>query len=238
MAFVTQSAAMAAVIAAISLAPTVAFAQDERLRVSFTPAVAAVGDDAELALAGSFGYRFSEHFWFEGEFTWIDAAAGGLPNVPFETDGRQQSATAIRDLLSRRGVGFGSRSLAPGFVSLSAGPNWPDFAQWRVSLDGETMIGTLGLRYELPVQTERFRPYVAGGLGINNSEQRFDLERLVSSELDLDDTISHTGYAFSAGAGASIRLAGTFWADADARYFRLSRDRNVMRLGGGVSFRF
>ena len=50
------------------------------------------------------------------------------------------------------------------------------------------MIGTLGLRYELPVADGRFRPYLAGGLGINNSEQEFDFERLVASD-ELDDSI-------------------------------------------------
>ena len=82
MAIVTKSAPMAALIALMILVPTLAHAQDERLRVSFTPAVATVSGDAELALAGSFGYRFSEHFWFEGDFTWIDAAAGGFPRRP------------------------------------------------------------------------------------------------------------------------------------------------------------
>ena len=53
-----------------------------------------------------------------------------------------------------------------------------------------------------------------------------------------DESASHAGYAFSAGGGASVRLAGQFWADVDAKYFRLSRDRNIMRLGGGVSVRF
>lgn len=237
MAIVTKLVATGAAIALIGLAPTVAAAQDERLRASFTPAVATVGGDAELALAGSVGYRFSEHFWFEGEFTWIDAAAGGFPDTIFTSDGRQTSLSSISHLLSGRTVRFGSRRLAPAFLSLSGGSSWPELGQWRASLNGETMIGTLGLRYELPVQTARFRPYVAGGLGINNSEQRFDLERLVSSD-DLDDTISHTGYAFSAGAGASIRIAGPLWGDVDARYFRLSRDRNVMRFGGGASVRF
>ena len=54
----------------------------------------------------------------------------------------------------------------------------------------------------------------------------------------IDESISHTGYAFNGGAGASVRLVGQLWADVDARYFRLSRERNVMRLGGGASFRF
>jgi hypothetical protein len=31
---------------------------------------------------------------------------------------------------------------------------------------------------------------------------------------------------------------GQLWADMDAKYFRLSGDRDIMRLGGGVSYRF
>ena len=99
------------------------------------------------------------------------------------------------------------------------------------------MVGTLGIRYELPVQTERFRPYVAGGLGINNTDQEFEFDATAFTPA-IDASASHTGPAFNAGAGASVRLAGQFWADVDARYFRLSRDRDIMRLGGGVSFRF
>lgn len=237
MSIVTKSATIGAAIALLSLFPTIGFAQDERLRASFTPAVATVGGDAELALAGSFGYRFSEHFWFEGELTWIDAAAGGFDNTILGSDGRQTSLSSVSALLSARPVRFGSRRLASDFLAVA--PIWPGLDQWRVSLDGNTRIATLGLRYELPVQTVRFRPYLSGGLGINNTEQRFDLERLVSSDGDdLDDTISHTGYAFSAGAGASIRIVGPFWADADAKYFRLSHERNIMRLGGGATFRF
>ena len=69
------------------------------------------------------------------------------------------------------------------------------------------------------------------------AEQDFDIERLVDSS-GVESSVSHTGYAFSAGAGASIRMFRSLWADMDAKYFRLSRDRNIMRLGGGVSLLF
>ena len=78
MATITKSAPMVALMALVIFAPTAAQAQDERLRVSFAPAVATVSGNAELALGGSFGYRFSERFWFEGELTWIDAATSGF----------------------------------------------------------------------------------------------------------------------------------------------------------------
>ena len=237
MAFVTKSAPMTALIALMILVPTLAQAQEQRFRMSFTPAMATVSDDAELALAGSFGYRFSEHFWFEGEFTWIDAAAGGFPDTIFESDGRPVGVDAVRELLIGAFRAVRTRRFRGRLSEPAPLTNLPEIGQWRASLDGETMIGTLGLRYELPVQTERFRPYLSGGLGINNSEQDLDIERLAARD-DLDDSISHTGYAFSAGAGASVRLFSSLWADVDAKYFRLSRERNVMRLGGGVSFRF
>ena len=83
----------------------------------------------------------------------------------------------------------------------------------------------------------RQTPYVAGGLGINNSDQAFRLDATAFTPT-IDESVSHTGDAFNAGVGASARVAGQFGADVDMRYFRLSNDRDVMRLGGGMSFRF
>ena len=223
-------APLVALTAFILFAPAQAQAQDQRFRVSFAPAVATVGGDAELALGGTFGYRFSEHFWFEGDLTWIDAAAGGLRDRNFEFDGRVATASDLADILRRQAGVF--RHGFPGGIGLPIG-----IGQLRASTDGSTMVGTLGIRYELPVQTGRFRPYVAGGLGINNTEQEFEFNATAFTPA-IDASASHTSPAFNAGAGASVRLAGQLWADVDARYFRLSRDRDVMRLGGGVSFRF
>jgi hypothetical protein len=39
-------------------------------------------------------------------------------------------------------------------------------------------------------------------------------------------------------AGASLRVFRGLFADVDVRYFRLDRDRDLTRLGGGVSYRF
>jgi len=229
-------APLVALTAFILLAPVLAQAQDQRFRASFAPAVATVGGDAELALQGTFGYRFSEHFWFEGDLTWIDAAAGGFQNFAF--DGRVANAGDLG--MVRRQTGTFGRGL-PGGIMVPILPNFPngpiEIGLLRASAGGSTMIGTLGIRYELPVQTERFRPYVAGGLGINNTDQRFEFNATAFTPA-IDASASHTGPAFNAGAGASVRLAGQFWGDVDARYFRLSRDREIMRLGGGVSFRF
>jgi opacity protein-like surface antigen len=235
MSIIKIPAPLVALTAFIFFAPTVAQAQDQRFRISFAPAVATVGGDAELALGGTFGYRFSEHFWFEGDLTWIDAAAGGFRDWNFEFDSRVANASDLANMVRRAAGMFGGA--LPGGIGLPSLPIVPNIGRLRASSGGSTMVGTLGIRYELPVQTERFRPYVAGGLGINNTDQDFKLDATRFTPA-LDASVSHTGSALNAGAGASVRLAGQFWADVDARYFRLSHDLDVMRLGGGVSFRF
>jgi opacity protein-like surface antigen len=235
---VTKSAPFVVLIAILLLVPAAADAQEERLRVSFAPAVATVSGDAELALGGTLGYRFSEHFWFEGDFTWIDAAAGGFRDSVLDFDRGQTTYDAMRQILTRQAVRFGSGRF-PGinFVNLANLPTGSDLGRLRASIDGQTIIGTMGIRYELPVQTARFRPYLSGGLGINNTDQEFRLEQTARTS-EIDESESHTGYAFRGGAGASVRLFRQLWGDVDATYFRLSKERNVMRLGGGVSVRF
>ena len=66
-----------------------------------------MGGDAELALGGTVGYRFSEHFWFEGDLTWIDAAAGGFRDRNFEFDGSVTNASDLGNMVRRRAGIFG-----------------------------------------------------------------------------------------------------------------------------------
>lgn len=235
MTIVTKSAPVMALIVFTMLAPAAAQGQDQRFRVAFTPAAATVSGDAEMAWSGSFGYRFSEHFWFEGDFTWIDAAAGGFRDRDLAAYSGLMNITDLTDAL-RRGSGmFGRGGL--GFPNLPNLPGRPGSTlPVNASFDGSTAIGTIGIRYELPVQTTRFRPYLAGGMGLNNTDQEIRIDPRVLAIYE--DSVSHSGYAFNAGAGASVRLVSQLWADVDAKYFRLSRERNIMRLGGGVSLRF
>jgi len=240
---IVKSAPLAlAALMALFVVPGTAQAQDQRLRASFAPAVATVSDDAEVALGGSFGYRFSERFWFEGELTWIDAGTAGFRDRFLQFDPRAANTMGVADIVrNRTGLVGGRIRNSPTLPSLPGLPGLPtipiEIGQLRATMDGSTMIGTMGVRYELPTQVERFRPYVAGGLGINNTDQRLRLEATRFTPA-FDQSTSHTGYAFSAGGGASVRLFSQLWADVDAKYFRLSRDRNIMRLGGGASFRF
>jgi hypothetical protein len=124
---------------------------------------------------------------------------------------------------------------------------------------GHTMIGTLGFRGELPVNGGRLRPYVAGGFGLARTEtsfegRTFDLNMIpadVRAQLGaaalsaflptmsrMPESVSRTGLAASAGAGASVRLFRGLSGDVDARYFRLNGERSLVRFGGGVSYRF
>lgn len=238
MGFFTRST-IAALLMAAAVVPAAAQAQEPRITLSFTPAFATVGGDTAAAVSGSLGYRFTDHVSFEGDFTWIDAATGVYG--PFAL-GTGDFSSGVSNLLPR-GVGVGRSGNNARLPFVSVGNLAPailrtiDTSTFLASPDGRTMIGTFGLRYEPTVQTARFRPYVAAGLGLNHTEQDFNLS-VATIANSFDDSISHSGFAFSAGGGASIRLFSSLWANADAKYFRLSGDRDIMRLGGGVAVRF
>ena len=231
MKFLAKSIVFAVLCAGVIAAPAAAQSPEDRVTVNFTPAFATVGSDTELALAGSAGYRFTEHLSFEGDFTWIDAAAGGDRDRVFALGDGGLSTRGVNEILSRTTARFGA-------FNLRNLPNFPIPVEgFSASTDGRTLIGTLGVRYEPTVQTARFRPYVSGGLGLNHTEQELSVNIATATQA-FDESISHSGFALSAGGGASIRLFSSLWANADAKYFRLSRDRNVIRFGGGVGVRF
>jgi opacity protein-like surface antigen len=241
MAHVSKSAALVAAMVLAVTAPAVAQAQDQRIRMTFTPAAATVSDAAEIALGGSFGYRFSPRFWFEGDLTWIDAASGAFGDPLALFDRRD----FVYPLTS---PGTPPVIFTPGPAPMIGVPTFPTGLQTfltmsdliappLVSTSGSTLVGTIGIRYDLPVDAARFRPYVGGGLGLNRTRQelRFDSTLLPGP---VNQSFSHTGYAFGAGAGAGVRVFRQLWVDVDAKYFRLSRDRDVMRFGGGVTVIF
>lgn len=239
--------AVGAFAAALSSVP--ASAQDGRLSLSFIPAVVTGSGDSNLALAGSAGYRFTEHFSFEGELTWIDdAAAGGFRNRIFDNDPRVTAASSVINSLIGIGqpnngqpnTGRGNNQ-QPSFIDrgglgiITGAFLTPDTR--LASTDGQTWIGTMGVRYEPVSQTARFKPYVSGGLGVNFTDQNFSLAATSATQA-ISESASHSGLAFSAGGGANIHLGGALWVAADAKYFHLSQNRDLMRLGGGVTFKF
>jgi opacity protein-like surface antigen len=237
MKFLPQSVIIAALAAVFASTPAAAQSSEERLTITFTPAAASVGGDTELALAGTAGYRFTDHLSFEGDFTWVDGAAGGGRDRLFGIGDAQLATRGISDLVSRTVARFGAFD-SRGFPNIGNISNVPiPVDGFTASSDGRTVIGTFGVRYEPAVQTARFRPYVSGGLGINHTAQELRVS-IGTAARDVDQSISHSGFAFSAGGGAGIRLFSSVWASADAKYFRLSRDRNLIRFGGGLGVRF
>lgn len=181
------------------------------------------------------------------------------------------SKAPMLDLMTNRSQFFGGSGSGPRLPAGMVGNEWRSLmgnlgsGGFAASLggmsairDGQTMIGTVGFRYELPVQQGRLRPYVGGGLGLARTEENFKVSgrgltqafsdvmsrtgmTAGSGSLDhyfLSDSVWHTGMAASAGIGASVRVFRELSVDIDARYFRLDRSRNVTRLGGGVSYRF
>ena len=240
MKFLPQAIIIAALAAVVASAPAAAQSSEERVTITFTTAAASVGGETELALAGTAGYRFTDHLWFEGEVTWIDGAASGGRDRVFALGDAQLTTSRISDIVSRTTARFGAFD-SRGFPNIRNIPNIPNIPipveGFSASTEGRTLIGTLGVRYEPAVQTARFRPYVSGGLGLNHTEQEVRVS-IGTAARDVEESISHSGFALSAGGGASLRLFSSVWASADAKYFRLSRDRNAIRFGGGLGVRF
>ncbi len=245
MKIVTKSASLAALLV-LMLVPAVARAQESRLTLSFTPAVAAASGDTQLALAGTAAYRFSEHFSFESDVTWIDGAAGGFRdrNLSFDLPVRATGVgTSLNTLVQGTGIIFGGGGNRGGNdlrnfpAGLSNMARLPSIGTISAATDGQTWIGTMGVRYEPGVQTARFRPYVSAGLGLNHTTERFSLGATSFTQA-AEYSASRSGVAFSAGGGANVHLGGALWLAADAKYFHLSLGEDLMRLGGGVTFKF
>jgi opacity protein-like surface antigen len=224
---------------AVTLLALPASAQDERVRLSIGTA-ATTGADDNLALTASVGYRFLEYLSFEVDFTATETAGSDF----------------VRPLATA--AGFGDGPVRGGLVTQRLGPQsgltdpmrgqvldriaiFPPVPLARSNVD--VALFTAGFRYELPVQGGRLRPYVGGGLGIARTSEEFAVVRPLlrlgaGGEAIGRESIVRTGVAGSAGAGASLRVFRGLFVDFDARYFRLDRDRNLARLGGGVSYRF
>lgn len=237
---IATKAAIITGVLALTLSAVPASAQDGRLSLSFTPAIVTGAGDGSLALAGTAAYRFSEHFSFEGDVTWIDDTAGGFGGGNFLGFDTRVAGTSLVNTIGgafeQAGFGRGDNRM---FDLQGRGPGSVigTFPALDASADGKTWIGTMGVRYEPSVQTARFRPYLSGGLGVNFTDQSFSLAA-TSFTPAIDQSTTHSGLALSAGGGASVHLGGPLWAAADAKYFHLSRDRDLMRLGGGLTFKF
>jgi len=216
------------------LAPA-ASAQDERVRLSIgTAATTGAGDN--VALTASVGYRFLERLAFEVDFTATESPGGDFVRALAAIGGFDGGD--VRGTSARAGAGLPGGLIDPARVqSFDRIAIFPPARR-----DGDIALLTAGFRYELPVQGGRLRPYIGGGLGIARTSEEFTSVRpLLRPGAIIDgrtESITRTGVAAAAGAGASLRVFRGLFVDLDARYFRLDRDRDLARLGGGVSYRF
>lgn len=215
-----------------------ASAQEERVRLSVGTA-ATTGSGDNLALTASVGYRFLERFSFDVDVTATESSGGDFVR-PLTAIGGRDGGIVRGGLVSRGGPGVvtgGPMDRMRGeLFDRAIFPPVPP-----VRNEGDLALVTAGFRYELPAQGGRLRPYIGGGLGIARTHQEFVrvLARPgVDVEARAEDSVVRTGVAASAGAGASLRVFRGLFVDVDARYFRLDRDRDLTRLGGGVSYRF
>ena len=229
----------AAVAFALLFLPTFAHAQDQNFRVSFSAGATAGAIDGDLALGGSFGYRFSRFFSFDVDVVGAFGAADRF-------DDRFLAAADGRALgIGRVGSLIGGRR--NGVFDIGQGPPILTFpTNLRVETDGHTLLSTAGIRFLIPSRNDRFQPYVSGGFGVSRTEEtlRLSTEALnlgglyTVPGLNFDDSTSHVGLVGSAGIGASFRVFQALSLDLDAKYYRLDRGRNLGTFGGGVSYRF
>jgi opacity protein-like surface antigen len=251
-----------AALAVLLASPALAQSDDKRVRVSFGPGLTAGAVDGELALTASAGYRFAERVSFEAEFTWADEAADRFNNTLFPlTNGldftRSRTGnlpTTIPDIVRGGQIPDIIRGqLTPALISGFPIPI-------EGSSEGSTMLVSAGFRYEIPVQGNRFRPYLNAGIGFSRTEQEFSIgfastgsgtvtiepNRVTvtsstsssSRNEEIEQDFTHTGIMGTAGVGAGVRVFKELWIDLNARFYLMDRDRQMGTFGGGVSYRF
>jgi opacity protein-like surface antigen len=221
-----------------------ASAQDARVRLSIGTA-ATTGPGDNVAITASAGYRFFERLSFDVDFMATESPGGDFVR-PFAAIGGPGGGIMRGNVVTRGGPGFPGgpmerieRPMDPMRGRLFDRAIFPPAPPVRDR--GDLTVVTAGFRYELPVQGGRLRPYVGGGLGLARTNQ--DVMRIlarpgIDNSVRAAESIVRTGMAASAGAGASLRVFRGLFVDLDARYFRLDADRDLTRLGGGVSYRF
>ncbi len=236
-----------ALLLALSAIPVSAQSNDARFRVSAGAAATTGVGERDPAPTESFGYPFSEPFSLDREHMRTDATRGvsGGPVFWADAQGQLGGGTGV----PAGGTSALRPSMLPGIAALSL-----PIAR-RAEIDGDTVVVTVGVRYQLHVNGGRLRPYLSGGLGLARTDVEFNVApyptaaptvvsalgaRLVSPAMffpasDVERT--RTGVAASGGFGGSFRVFKEVSLDIEARYVQFEH-AHMTRLGGGVSYRF
>ena len=122
--------------------------------------------------------------------------------------------------------------------------------------EGHATIFTTNVRLTIPTRSRRLSPYLVGGAGVGNVRDTIEFsvtyppillpafERIVvvpePAPFRESFSIVTTGFAATLGGGLSI-LTNDHWSiDVDSRYVAIfgSRDLQIGRYGGGITYRF
>jgi opacity protein-like surface antigen len=187
-----------------------------------------IEDGVSPSITGGIGYRLNSTIGLGFELTFVPQVR---PEVPHIGD-IQPLSTSI--------VGFPYPS---PIVTYEPG-------------DGHATIFTGNVRLTIPTQSRRFSPYLVGGAGVGTVRDTIEFSVtyppillpafpsivLVPQPSPFRESFSvvTTGFAATLGGGVSI-LTNDHWSvDADARYVAIfgSRDLQIGRYGGGITYRF
>jgi len=180
----------------------------------------------EIALTGSFGFRFSRVVSFVIEATAVPSA---------------EPVFATNPVILSAGAPPPSTSIA-----IFPGPTYSN-------LGGRIVLLTNTARIDIPTTSTRVTPFFSAGGGVANVRSTADFSYELPLPLFPPGTptipvrpffqhitSSSTDMALTLGGGAGVRVAKSLWLDVDLRLFRLlgDDDRNLGRFGVGVRYAF
>jgi hypothetical protein len=191
----------------------------------------------DVAVAGTFGYRFSRVVSLDIETTLVPHVRSPFPLNPVVIQSAQVTALASA---------FSSSTAVQLFPTPSYG-----------NPGGRTVMFTNSVRVEIPTTASTLTPYFTTGGGIASVRRTADFTYPIFLPLpqpapgttppnvQIRTTTEHitsssTNLVLTLGGGLSIKVASTLSLDADLRVFRLlgDDDRNLGRFGVGVRYRF
>jgi opacity protein-like surface antigen len=226
-----------ACVASVALAAPVHAQGTQGGLASITVAAAAIEQGTSTALTAGIGYRFNSSVGLGIELTRIPRLE---PDIP-ENEIYASTASSLNGYI-----------VPVPTVRYEGG-------------GGHATIFTANLRLELPRSLHRVLPYLVGGAGVGSVTDRLrvtiaypptrfitlsssgalppasaNLPTLVVPPITNSIPRTLTGFAMTFGGGGSFLVGEHFSLDGDARYVGIlgSRDLNIGRVGGGVSYRF
>lgn len=187
-----------------------------------------IEDGVSPSITGGIGYRLNSTIGLGFELTFVPQLR---PEVPGVSDVQPLSASI---------VGFPYPS---PIVTYEPG-------------DGHATIFTANVRLTIPTESRRLSPYLVGGAGVGTVSDTIEFSITyppillpafpqivpvpVPGPFRESYSVVTTGFAATLGGGLSILTSDHWSIDVDARYVAIfgSRDLQIGRYGGGITYRF